>query len=55
MITGKIRFAMDWIQGDRFIDICDYIFAPDKLDKFDYAKKHNTLDVDKLLEYVLIM
>jgi hypothetical protein len=48
LIIGEIRFAMDWIQGDRFIDICNYIFAPEKLDKHDYAKRRNTLDVGSL-------
>jgi hypothetical protein len=47
---GKIRLmdTPDWIVGNKFIDICKYIYAPAILSKWDYAKRTNTLDIEKL-------
>ena len=39
---------MDWIQGDKFIKLGKYIFAPQKRRNDDYDKLPNTLDVKKL-------
>ncbi len=39
---------MDWIQGQRFISIADFSFAPDKRRPDDYDKLVNTFDIKKL-------
>ena len=39
---------MDWIQGDEFIKLGKYTFAPQKRRNDDYDKLPNTLDVRKL-------
>jgi len=39
---------MNWVQGDRFIDIADFTFSPPKCSKDDYCKLVNTLNLHHL-------
>jgi len=36
---------MDWIQGDKFIELADFVYAPAERHPDDYGKLVNTLDI----------
>ena len=45
---------MDWVQGNKFQEIATYTFAPEVLDKHDYAKIPNNFDIKKLKDRDII-
>lgn len=38
----------DWIQGDKFVEIADFVYAPNTFASDDYAKYPNTFDLSEL-------
>jgi mannosyltransferase OCH1-like enzyme len=44
----------DWIQGDKFVKIADFVYAPYKKASDDYAKYPNTFDPSRLKDINLV-
>jgi hypothetical protein len=45
---------MDWIQGEKFWQIADFIYTPKEVRKDDYYRLRNTFDVKKLYDGCVI-
>ena len=45
---------MDWIQGEKFWQIADFIYTPNEVRKDDYYRLRNTFDINKLYDGCII-
>ena len=45
---------MDWIQGEKFWQIADFIYTPNEVRKDDYYRLRNTFDIRKLYDGCII-